>query len=138
MFNCGAVQNRPYKALTIKAFLKMVVDLPHLLRNPGSDGSVVADQKMGSAKSIPRIVKGWPTGRLGPSPHYSRLMVRGAAAAILEKPTTSLPLSRLLTAAAGPHFLHWEGSSGRCTSCMRDSGHTSPLGSLSATFLQMN
>jgi hypothetical protein len=51
-----------------------------------------------------------------PNPHYSRLMVRGAVAAMLERPATPMPLSRSLTAAAGPYVLCWEWSGGRRTS----------------------
>jgi hypothetical protein len=57
-------------------------------------------------------------GSLGhsPNPHYSRLMVRGAVAAMLERPATPVPLLRSLMAAAGPHVLCWEWSSGCRTS----------------------
>ena len=54
--------------------------------------------------------------RLPPSPHYSRLMVRGAVAAIPDTSATPMPLSRSLTAAAGPYVLCWEWSGGRRTS----------------------
>ena len=62
-------------------------------------------------------------------------MIRGLVAAILEKPATPMPLSRSLTAAAGPHVLCWEWSGDRRTSCAGDLRHTSPVCSLSATFL---
>jgi hypothetical protein len=48
-----------------------------------------------------------------PSPHYSRLMVRGAVAAIPDTPATPMPLSRSLTTAARPHVLCWERFGGR-------------------------